>query len=383
MPVALLEDTKRNNLVSWCSEAFDDGSVAGAVLNPFCSPAVSTSFKKSAAHQAAVVTGMGADVWFDAMTHVLQMTSADDFATYDQWGLWDGSRGAVGSRSQRKFHLDRVFEIQAACGAQPLAPTVLLNSAAGTEVVAAVALVEEALDTVDSCWGTVAGTSAFWAGGAELDALVGTLAQLAVGGWFVSVVRPTDNFPVRASADEVAGLCRAVRSLSEFVPIHVSHGDLAALPAVAAGATSIGTGWDARQRVLAMSTFEYRAPTGGGGWFARNTLEGLFAFLSRADVARLFAQDAALASSVFVGALHPDGPKEAFLHHVASLANLLGAIGDVPYEDRWQRLSSLYEDSVADWAAARAAAQLTESSAEWVDAYLAGLNAYAHEEGWI
>ncbi|MFP4512802.1 MAG: hypothetical protein ACLFRV_07640 [Acidimicrobiales bacterium] len=357
--------------------------MAGAVLNPFCSPPVSTSFKRNVAHQAATLNGMGADVWFDAMTHVLQMTGADDFATYDQWGLWDGTRGAVGSRSQRRFHLDRVFEIQDECGSPRLAPTVLLNSASGSEVVAALALTEEGLDIADGCWGTIAGTAGFWAGGADLDALVGTLAQLPVGGWFVSVVRPTDTFPVRASAEEIAGICRAIRGLSEFAPVHVSHGDLAGLPAVAAGAASIGTGWDARQRVLAMSTFEYRPPAGGGGWFARNTLERLFAFLARADVARLFAQDAVLASSVFVGALHPDGPKEAFLHHVASLRNLLDGIGDGPYEDRFTQLLSMYQQAVASWPAVSSTAQLTEGAADWVEAYVAGLNVYGQDEGWI
>jgi hypothetical protein len=317
------------------------------------------------------------------MTHVLQMTGADDFGTYDQWGLWDGARGVVGSRSQRRFHLDRVFAIQDECGATRLAPSVLLNSAAGPEVVAAVALVEEGLDVAAGCWGTLAGTPGFWAGGAELDALIGTLAQLPVGGWFVSVVRATDSFPVRASADEVAGICRAVRGLSEFALVHVSHGDLAAIPAVAAGATSIGTGWDARQRVLAMSTFEYRAPTGGGGWFARNTLERLCAFLPRADVARLFAQDAVLASSVFVGGLHPDGPKEAFLHHASSLERLLGDIGDGSYDERFNALLTLYRDASAAWPSVTSTAQLTEGSAEWVDAYLAGLSAYGDDEGWL
>ena len=57
------------------------------------------------------------------------------------------SRGGPESVT-KEFHLYRVLPDSSLCGAQRLAPTVLLNSAAGTEVVAAVALVEEALDAV-------------------------------------------------------------------------------------------------------------------------------------------------------------------------------------------------------------------------------------------
>ncbi len=382
MPDLMVEDTKRNNLVSWTTEALAGGLVTGAIVNPFCSPAVSTSFKRSAVHQAAVLRDLGAEVWFDPMTHVLQMPDADDFDAYDQWGLWDGTRGAVGSRSQRRFHLDRVFSIQDECGVQRLAPTVLLHSASGSEVVASVALLEEGLDIADGCWATIAGTPAFWSDGADLDGLVGTLAQLPVGGWFVSVVRSTDTFPVRTSADEIAGLCRTVRSLSAFAPVHVSYGDLAGLPAVAAGAASLGTGWDTRQRVCSSSTFEYRAPTGGGGWFARNTLERLVAFLSRADVARLFRQDPSLGRSVFTGDLHPDGPKEAFLHHAASVRSLLDEIGDGGYRPQWDALTEIYREATAHWPGVQSTAQITEGSGVWIDSLAAGLKAYGADEGW-
>lgn len=66
-------------------------------------------------------------------------------------------------------------------------------------------------------------------------------------------------------------------ALSQDRPVLIGHGDFAAIPAVAAGATRIGTGWDTRQRAFAYSDHAARplVSTDGGSWYKRPTLEGL------------------------------------------------------------------------------------------------------------
>jgi hypothetical protein len=166
--------------------------------------------------------------------------------------------------------------------------------------------------------------------------------------------------------------------------VHISHGDLAALPAIAAGATSVGTGPDSRQRVCAFASYEERDPTAsGGGWFKRPTIQGLFALMSRGEAERLTVQNPALATRLLPGALHPDGPKEAFLHHAACLARIISLVSGGSFEDRFRALDQLYAAADVDWPDAAAAAGVTSASMQWVATLDAGLRLYAASEGWL
>ncbi len=383
MTTLLIEDTARNNLASWGAENVARGACRGATLNPFSTAPVASQSKPSAHRIAEQIRAAGGEVWFDSLTHALQMPNVGDFRYYSQWDLWEGEAGVLTTRANRRDHALRVFEIQDSLRARALAPTVLAHSATGAELVALVSLLEDALDVRSDCWASVSGTPTFWAGGPDLDALVGTLAQLEPAGWFLSVARADDGLPTRPSVSEIAGLCRTVRSLSEFARVHISHGDLSGLPAVAAGAESVGSGWDTRQRVLHYGSFAERTPsTGGGGWFQRPSFEGLLAFIPRSASELMFSQDSALARRVFPGALHPAGPKEAFNHHLDVLGRLTDAVGSGSYESRWDALCDIYREALSDWPAAAAAAQLTDEADHWVQPFLDGLIEYGDGEGW-
>lgn len=200
----------------------------------------------------------------------------------------------------------------------------------------------------------------------------------------VAFPQPTTDLPVGASPEEVAGLSRTARSLAAFGPVHISHGDLAGFPAVAAGATSVGTGSDSRQRVCAFTSYEARDPSaGGGGWFKRPTVQGLFGLLSRGQAERLSNQDAALATRLLPGALHPDGGKEAFLHHAACLSRIIELVSVGNFEGQFRALDELYATALADWPPAADAAGTASASAQWVTPLRNGLRRYARSEGWL
>jgi hypothetical protein len=380
----LIEDTPRNTLAAWVREAVDAGVARGAIVSPFSSPFVGNSYKPSGARIIEQLQEVGAEVWFDAATHALQMPGVGDFRYYDGWGLWGGDRADLSNAGLQRDHVSRVIETQGALGCPPLGPTVLLQTTAGRNLEIALRMAEQALAANDNSNLTIAGTPAFWAGGDDLDAAVGVLAQFDAKGWVLTVARPTTDLPVGSSPEEMAGLCRTARSLAAFGPVHISHGDLAGLPAVAAGARSIGTGSDLRQRVCAFASYEARDPSsGGGGWFKRPTIQGLFALLSRGEAERLSNQDSVLAAQLFPGALHPDGGKEAFLHHAACLSRIIELVSLANLEDRFRALDELYSAALADWPRAADAAGTASASAQWVTPLRNGLRLYARNEGWL
>lgn len=379
----LIEDTPRNNLAAWTSEAVSDGLVGGAVLSPFSSPWIGNTYKPSAQRIVDQLVDAGAEVWLDAATHALQMPGVGDFRYYDGWDLWGSDRGDLSTAASRRDHVLRVLQVQSQLRLSRLAPTVLLHSATGAAADTAFSLAEEATTADPTSWATIAGSPTFWAEGDALDALVGGIAQVGARGFFVVVVRPTADLPVAADADEVAGLCRTARSLAQFGPVHISHGDFAGLPAVAAGAHSIGTGWDSRQRVCNYSSYVARDPsTGGGGWFKRPTFAGLFGFLPRADAERLVAQDSTLSARLHPGGLHPDAPKEAFLHHARCLRDFTETLRTLDFEPAFRLLDDAYAISTADWPVAAQVASVNRMDDAWIRPFWAGLSRYAEREGW-
>ncbi len=380
----LVEDTSRNNLASWVSTAVTNGLVDGAVLSPFATPAESTNFKSSGGTTAASLAADGGSVWFDAATHALAMPSVGDFRYYDGWNLWGGARGDLLGGGQQRDHVLRVLSQQDSIGAVPLGPTTLLTSASGAEPALAYSLAELTLEARDDAWITVAGTATFWTSGHDLDAYVGALAQTGAEGYVLVVARPTADMPVSASQDEVFGVCRTTRSLSEHGAVHVSHGDFAGLPAVAAGADSLGTGWDLRQRVCSFTSYEARDPSATfGSWFQRPTYGGLLACITRAAAERLENQDRPLSERLHSGPLHPDGPKEAFTHHVEVLSNLVAQMASLAYADRFRFLDQVYGNAAAEWPNAVAAGNVETTETRWIGRLHAGLTAYGESEGWI
>jgi hypothetical protein len=379
----LIEDTARNNLASWTLTAVQTSAASGAIISPFTTPRSSTSYKQSGRQTVTRLIDAQANAWFDPTTHALQMPNIGDFRYYDDWELWDtaGTRGALGTHGEQQDHVQRVFAVQDALGVPHLAPTILLHSPQSTTSQHALDLAQVAVDEDDECFLSVAGDAAFWAAGPPLDAHIGALAQLEPAGWFLTVVRNVPVLPVPAMAEEVHGLCRSVRSLSEDGPVHVSHGDLAALPAVAAGASTIGTGWDPRQRVCAYASYAQRDTTGEGGqWFVQSTVQGLLSLLGRADAQLLAAQNQALSQRLMPGQV-PPGPGEAFQHHAEVLSGLVRQL-QPGGQGAYRTLAALYQSARTDWPTVASAIGGSSQADAWTSQLLTGLRQFAATEGW-
>lgn len=376
----LIEDSPRN-LLAWITDAHSRGLAAGVVISPFASPRVGKAHRRSARDMAHALTASGAEVWFDASTHSLQMGGVGDFRYYDEHTLWGGARGDLSTPALRREHVRLTFAVQDSVSAQHLGPTVLLHHGQSNTSQQALDLASDAMTLDPDAWLTVAGTAPFWASGSALDAHIGALAQLGARGWFLVVARPLAVLPVEADQEEVHGLCRTVRALSEHAPVHLSHGDLAGLPAVAAGARSLGTGWDQRQRVCAFSSFTARDADGGGGWYERPTFPGLLGSLKTGEAELLRRTDPAAAARL--GPLPAPGPSSAFLHHLQSLTALVHLIAQhVDYRDRYLQLRDLYQAAAGEWPTVAQVTGSTLAAREWITTLDAGLADYGRSEGW-
>lgn len=383
-----IEDSPRSFQAKWIANVHSAGSSTGAVLSPWASPYIhrgGPGLKPGIGNRVQELRNAGVSVWFDATTHALQMPGVGDFRYYAEFDLWGGPIGDLTRDSYRREHVRRVFKHQSALGTPFVAPTPLLPSGLNNVSSLALETARVALELQPSSWLTIAGVGTFWSDGRDLDAHVGALAALAPQGWFISFVQPDNELPPKLTAEEVYGICRTVRSLSEYAPVHVSHGDFAALPAVAAGARTVGTGWDKRQRVVSFTDYLERADsTGQASWYERPTLLGLLGTLDRkGDGALLEQQDAALA--VRLGGLPSvPGPKEAFAHHVTQLDTAVQRIQNAgpSYRDRYDELDRMYIEAVANWADLRTATGLRDQASTWITCFQDGLHMYGRSEGW-
>lgn len=382
----LIEDSPRSFQAQWIGDAFLTGSAEGAVLTPWATPwhhRGGPGKKPGIRERSAQLREMGIPVWFDATTHALQMGGVGDFRYYDEFDLWDGARGALHSNVERDSHIRKVFGIQDELQAARLAPTILLHTGLSQTSVAALDMARRAISTDPSSWMTVAGTNPFWSSGGDLDAHIGALAALKPQGWFLAVARPVNEIPAPATREEVFGLCRTVRALSESAPVHVSHGDFAGLPAVAAGATSVGTGWDKRQRVLSYSDYAARMNGGSGGaWYERPSYRGLLGSLSTTEAQVLRSRAEAFEASL--GGAPAPGPKEAFLRHAevlsASVERVRAAGG---YQERWMHLRAEYRAAATNWGISDGINPTDFSAGAWITPLDEGLRAFGQSEGWI
>ncbi|TWP32591.1 hypothetical protein [Leekyejoonella antrihumi] len=376
------QDTARNNLISWTRDALTEGYGIGAVLSPFASPINANGFKKSAIETSELIRARGGEFWFDSMTYALDMPRAGDFRNYEEWPLWSSAQGQLANAAEYRSHAERALKVQVDLGSTLLAPTVLVSYPDTPQSQKALHLTAEALDLASDAWATVAGDHQFWTGGAELDAHVGALDQLEPEGWLLVVVRSDTSMPPAATAEEIFGLMRTVYALSRDRPVRVAFGDVAALPAVAAGAEAIGTGWDMRQRICAYQDFEERvADSGGGGWYQRPTLSGLLGGLTPREYQVLVSEKPAIAATLSPGAIGPR-PQQAFRHHSRVLTDVCDQLEPLTGRDRAEALQSRYAQALIEWPGVQKITGASLGAAQWIKPFQDGLNLFMVSEGW-
>ncbi|WP_164672071.1 hypothetical protein [Brevibacterium casei] len=384
MPV-LINDTARNNLPSWTVSALGLGHAIGGMLSPFTSPPEGNGYKVSATETSERIINGGGEFWFDSMTYALTMPRVGDFRYYRLWDLWedDTQRGKLETRSDMKSHIDKVYQLQTLLHCKHLAPSILLSNADSKVSELALMLSDEAVSISPDAWLTIAGDNQFWSSGAELDSHIGALDQLEPEGWMLVVTRGDNSMPPAATADEIYGLMRTCYALSRDRPVRVAFGDLAALPAVAAGAEAIGSGWDLRQRICAYQDFEERAgEQDGGGWYQRPTLRGIMGGLSNGEYNVLSSEAPALAIRLSPGNIGPK-PKQAFLHHVKTLSNLINEMNSMPVPERTKTLRTWYDNAISEWPTVRSITGTKIDERRWIQPFLDGVDRFAKAEGWL
>ena len=380
----LIEDSPRN-LAEWISTAVRNGIAVGTVVTPWATPwvqHVGAGRKPHAEARARDLRANNVELWFDPMTHALQMGGVGDFRYYDEYDLWGGARGDLSSPELREDHVGKVFDVQDVLGTAHLGPTVLLHAGLDNNSAMALDLAREAVRRDPTCWLSIAGTVPFWASGPALDAHIGALASLQPAGWFLNVVRTSTATPVATISEEIHGLCRTSRALSEIGPVHISHGDLAALPAIAAGATSVGSGWDQRQRMCSYDDYDAREPAGpGGSWFKRPTLRVLLGVIPERDAIVLESRDSALVTRL--GGLPAPTPREVFDHHIRVLSDVIREVQSMPdHQQRFQRLLTLYGEASVEWPIVQRHTGNRVGAHDWIDGVMGGLELYGRTEGW-
>lgn len=379
-----IEDSPRPKLVSWMKGAIDRGHASAVVLDPWLSPFGhrTGNVKPGLMERTQDLSSQSIPFWLDPMTHVLDMPGPRDFGYYSEYALWSGNRGDLTTPALRQEHARRVLALQASIGARALAPTTLLPTGLNNLSTIALDLAQRTLDLDPSAYLSVAGVGTFWADGRDLDAHVGALAALAPAGWFLSFAQPTNDPPIRLTAEQVYGICRTVRALSENAPVYISHGDFAGLPAVAAGAFGVGTGWDKRQRVVSFPDYGPRDPKSQGRWNKRPAFAGLLGSLTERDGQLLGRQNPALAARLG-GLPNPNLVPQIFEKHLEQLNQAVTQVASAgSYEQRFRELDAMYDDARANWAAVSSATAITDASRLWVDPYQNGLRMYARSEGW-
>lgn len=379
-----IQDTARNTLPGWTVNAIRGGYARGAVISPFASPVRANGYKQSVRQVIQRISDAKGSVWVDPSTHVLQGPGVGDFRYYREWDFWAGAPGVLTTADDMRDHVRRVYAVQEALEVPLVAPTILLNSpqSAAAQGAAALAMIAREEAGGRHVLLPIVGDTHFWGAGSELDAYVGLLDQLEPSAWLLTVARTESTLPAAVQAAEIFGLMRTSAALSQDRVVLVGHGDFAGLPAIAAGASGVGTGWDTRQRVLAYSDHAARAAGGpGGAWYKRPTLEGLLGNLLPNELQILSNQDVALATRLVPGAVL-DLAEPAFRHHATVLTRVVDELKALTGRDRVLRLRERYLAARLDWPRVQAITGCASAADRWVEPLFAGLEQFMAAEGW-
>jgi hypothetical protein len=377
----LIQDSGRSGKSLWTEDLVRRGVVAGIVLNPFDTPRVAAPRRPSADQILTRLGLVGGEVMFDPSTHAAVLPTSTNWDQYDGWDLWSGPRGDLSTTDRLNGHVVRVLDAQVGLGVQPIAPALSLDSSVGRGAEQALEMAGAARSQGDEVSLAIVGSDAFWSQGTLLDDYVGQIAQLRPGRVLLSVLRADLAYPPLAAAAAVAGLCRSIHSLSRRSEVIVLYSDWFGLPAVAAGASSIGTGWDVRQRVLAPDAFRLDTRTRIAA--KRITHAGLFGVLKRPEAERLLRNDRVASIRLVPGAIPADG-NPLWEHHLEVLAAAVRRVaGQADRRSASTWLRDQYVAALAEFARVDILARpLAAGSASWLGAVTAGLLAYMAGEGW-
>lgn len=384
----LIQDGRRGGHLGWACQAVIAGIASGVIISPFHTPRVTVPRHQSGAAVAAAVADIGGAAVFDPTTHARLLPGADDLAHYDTWQLWGPSGVGLDTDNRRLEHLERVFERQHELSVPTLTPTLTLDSPIGLSAGYGFRTAQLGRGLVPDCYQSLAGRRSFWRSGPDLDAYVGRLTSLRAPVWVLTVVNDVvaDNIPDLADTDSFAGLLRTVHSLSQRSRVILCHADLAGLPAVAAGASDVGGGWDRGMRFFDPVSFRLSSP--GIRIPASYVTQGGLGAVLRRDtgdaITRLLGEPGA---APLRGGPMPVNDTAERTHHLRQLNTLVERVDAhaANRRDRIRDLRTFYQGALAafDGLAPRLPRPTLPATlrARWLEQPNAALEAYAVAEG--
>jgi hypothetical protein len=386
MSGVLIHDGRRIGHRKWCVDAVSGGSADGVVLNPFATPRVAEPRHPSASELAQAVRGAKGEVVFDAMTHALFLPNTNRRDFYDAWELWGPAGANLDGAAHQLSHVERVFDRQTQVSGPHLAPTLQLQSPQSPNACVARDLARVARGLDRECWQSLVGTRSFWSAGPHLDAYVGSLAALRAPVWMITVANElvVDHVPDLTDTAAFAGLCRTVHSLSLRSRVIVAYGDFAGLPAVAAGADTVGSGWDRAQRTFDPLAFRVDSDPGIRIPASYVTQGRLNSVLRRDTAEAIERWDAARARTIRGGPMPPSDQAQR-MHHLLQLRSAVeqiiaaGSRQDRVDElrNRYRAAAAAYDSLIADL---RPVVREADKTA-WAVNPASALEAYARSEG--
>lgn len=379
-----LHDGSTSGHTTWTEEAISRHVASGAIISPFFTPHDSRRGQPSGDQVANRVRAVGGVAVFDPTSHAVNLPGVDNWRNYRTWGLWGGAVGDLSTPALRQDHFDRCAQHATALGSPLVVPTLALDSPVGGDAAIALDLADLGRVQDAGAWQALAGRRGFWLS-EDLDAYIGSLAQLRAPVWLVTVVRDQPAFPPDMSEIQVmSAVCRTVDSLSRRSRVIVCHADLMGLPAIAAGASDLGSGWHTKQRVACPATYQQNDPDQirrQAKWF---TYERLVALIHEQQNDILVRSDRPKARSLYTGVADAGaGPRR--IHHLQALAAILAEIesagGD--RQSRVRALRGIYEDAISELntLASSYGRAFATQRAQFVDGVYAALQAYAVAEG--
>lgn len=382
----LIQDGRRGGHLSWAIQAVGLGVADGVIVSPFHTPRIAIPRHRAGSTVTDSVRGAGGEAIFDASTHARLLLGSNDVTHYDTWQLWGPAGIGLDTDARRIEHLERVFTRQTELGVPWLAPTQTLDSPLGTPADEALRTAQIARGLQVSSWQSLAGRRTFWRGDSDLDAYVGQLAALRAPCWVLTVVNDQvfDNAPDLADSAAFVGLLRTVHSLSQRSRVIVCHSDFAGLTAIAAGADSVGTGWDRGMRYFDPQSFQLTSA--GVQIPASYVTQGGLATVLRRDTGDAISRLGDPPARRIRGGAMPANDAAERVHHLRQVREHVEAV-NAHGTDRRQRvrhLRELYELSMADFNALIAQLPRTilndNHRRRWADEPYAVLRAYAEAE---
>jgi len=391
----LIHDGRRGAHRTWATSAIRHGHADGIIISPFCTPRVHAprypsgqELTEAVAQVTVGTSGAPPLILFDATTHARLLPGTNHLNHYDTWELWGDAGVGLDSDQRRLQHIERVHGRQAELGVQFLTPTETLDSPVGPSARNVLETARTGRGLHAGTWQSLAAKRSFWSAGSDLDAFVGQLAHLRAPGWVLTVVNDAVNdfLPNMSDTSAFEGLFRTIHSLSQRSVVIVANADFAGVPACAAGATHIGTGWDRPMKAFDPAAFITTAPAIRIP-ASYVTQGGLSATLKR-SAAEAIERLGPAVGEAFRGGPMPIDDSAQRVHHLARLRELIeAAIAPAQRVERVRVVQQHFEGAKLgfDWLIGAVPGEVSVvHRTAWIDEPLVALQQYATAEGlWL